>query len=44
MAKFRNRLVHPYWDVDERRVFEYLRDSLADINRFAQAIAERLQA
>jgi uncharacterized protein YutE (UPF0331/DUF86 family) len=44
MAKFRNRLVHLYWDVDERRVFEYLRDSLADINRFAQAIAERFQA
>jgi uncharacterized protein YutE (UPF0331/DUF86 family) len=41
MARFRNRLVHVYWDVDERRVYEYLRAGLADIESFAQAIAAR---
>jgi uncharacterized protein YutE (UPF0331/DUF86 family) len=41
MAGFRNRLVHLYWDVDDSKVFEYLRDSVSDLERFAQAIAQR---
>jgi uncharacterized protein YutE (UPF0331/DUF86 family) len=39
MARFRNRLVHLYWDVDEAKVHEYLRDGLSDIERFGNAIA-----
>jgi uncharacterized protein YutE (UPF0331/DUF86 family) len=39
MARFRNRLVHVYWDVDDRRVSEYLQESLGDLDRFALAIA-----
>jgi uncharacterized protein YutE (UPF0331/DUF86 family) len=38
MAKFRNRLVHLYWQVDDRLVAEYLEDSLGDFDRFAAAI------
>jgi uncharacterized protein YutE (UPF0331/DUF86 family) len=39
MARFRNRLVHLYWDVDDARVHEYLRDGLGDIEQFGNAIA-----
>ena len=41
MARFRNRLVHLYWDVEDARVHEYLRDSLGDLHAFARAIAAR---
>jgi uncharacterized protein YutE (UPF0331/DUF86 family) len=41
MARFRNRLVHLYWDIDDQRVYQYLHESLEDIHRFAQAIASR---
>jgi len=40
-ARFRNRLVHLYWDVDDERVHEYLVSSLVDIERFGEAIARR---
>ena len=43
MAKFRNRLVHLYWDIDDRKVCSYLRESMADFDRFAQSIAQRYQ-
>jgi uncharacterized protein YutE (UPF0331/DUF86 family) len=39
MAKFRNRLVHLYWEVDDRQVHEFLRNRLDDMNRFLGAIA-----
>lgn len=39
MARFRNRLVHLYWDVEDARVYEYLQESLIDLERFGQAIA-----
>jgi uncharacterized protein YutE (UPF0331/DUF86 family) len=41
MARFRNRLVHLYWDVEDARVHEYLRDSLGDLRAFAHSIAAR---
>jgi uncharacterized protein YutE (UPF0331/DUF86 family) len=39
MARFRNRLVHVYWDVDDRRVVEYLQESLVDLEQYAAAVA-----
>ena len=39
MARFRNRLVHLYWDVDNSQVHEYLQQSLTDFDQFAQSIA-----
>lgn len=39
MAAFRNRLVHVYWDVDDRLVYDSLHDSLDDLDAFAAAIA-----
>jgi uncharacterized protein YutE (UPF0331/DUF86 family) len=41
MAQFRNRLVHLYWDVDEERVYEFLHESLDDMDRFAGSVARR---
>jgi uncharacterized protein YutE (UPF0331/DUF86 family) len=40
MARFRNRLVHLYWDVDDQRVYGYLRTTLKDFHRCAKAVAE----
>ena len=41
MARFRNRLVHLYWVIDDRQVREYLETSLSDFDRFAREIAAR---
>ena len=42
MARFRNRLVHLYWEVDDQLVHQYLHTSLPDIEAFASAVAEFL--
>ncbi len=34
MARFRNRLVHIYWEVNDRELYGYLRDRLKDIREF----------
>jgi uncharacterized protein YutE (UPF0331/DUF86 family) len=39
MARFRNRLIHLYSEIDDRRVFQYLQESLRDLERFAKTIA-----
>lgn len=39
MARFRNRLVHLYWEVDDQQVHQYLQQSLADLGRFARQVA-----
>ena len=41
MARFRNRLVHLYWRVDDQRVYDYLQTAPPDFDRFARAIAQR---
>jgi len=42
MAKFRNRLVHLYWEVDDSQVFEILQSKLGDFKRFLDSIAKFL--
>lgn len=34
MARFRNRLIHIYWDVDDQEVYRILRERLGDLERF----------
>lgn len=34
MARFRNRLVHIYWDIDNGELYKILQTSLQDIRRF----------
>lgn len=38
MARFRNRLVHLYWDTDYRQVHRIIRDDLADLETFVQTV------
>lgn len=44
MARFRNRLVHIYWDVDDARVHDYIRKDADDVGRFLETMLERLDA
>jgi uncharacterized protein YutE (UPF0331/DUF86 family) len=39
MARFRNRLVHLYWNVEDEKVYEYLQTCLGDFDSLASAIA-----
>lgn len=43
MARFRNRLVHLYWDVDDGLVADYLGSGPADLEAYAVAIARWLR-
>ena len=38
MARFRNRLMHLYWEVDDQLVADYLHERLDDFDRFAAAV------
>ncbi|MCS7065544.1 MAG: DUF86 domain-containing protein, partial [Fimbriimonadales bacterium] len=40
MARFRNLLVHRYWDVDDHQVLQIARTHLVDLERFLQAIGK----
>ncbi len=42
MARFRNRLVHLYWEVDDGLVRRYLQTGLSDLSAFAATIAQFL--
>lgn len=39
MARFRNRLVHVYWDVDDRKIHDYLQTALGDLESLLRAVA-----
>ena len=43
MAKFRNRLVHLYWEVDQKVVYEIIRDHLEDFKLFEQGVVKFLK-
>ena len=43
MAKFRNRLVHLYWQVDDSRIYKILEENLGDLEKFLKSIAEFLK-
>ena len=40
MAKFRNRLVHIYWEVDANELFKYLTENLKDFQAFIDQIVK----
>ncbi len=42
MARFRNRIVHVYWDLDLTQVFGILEADLADFDRFAETVESLL--
>ena len=39
MARFRNRLVHLYWEVDDRQLYEILQSRLDDFKEFLNSIS-----
>ena len=41
MAKFRNRLVHLYGEIDDVFVYEFLTNDIEDIKRFRKIIIQR---
>lgn len=42
MARFRNLLVHVYWQIDYDRVFDAIEHDLDDLRRFSQTVAAQL--
>jgi uncharacterized protein YutE (UPF0331/DUF86 family) len=43
MTKFRNRLVHIYWEVNNEQIYDYLQINLKDFTTFVNKISEFLQ-
>jgi len=41
MAKFRNRLVHLYAEIENKSIYAYIKDDLKDIRSFRRTIIER---
>ncbi len=41
MAKFRNRLVHLYAEIENRSIYAYIKDDLKDIRTFRHIIIKR---
>ena len=42
MAKFRNRLVHLYWEVDDKQLHEILQNRLGDFKIFLDSLSKFL--
>ena len=43
MAKFRNRLVHLYWEIENKKIYEIIRDNLEDFKLFEQNVVKFLK-
>jgi len=43
MARFRNRLVHIYWDIDNREIHKIIQTRLHDIRRFLKELGALLK-
>lgn len=43
MARFRNRLVHLYWDIDDEIVYEILQKDIQDLEEFVKRFMEGLK-
>jgi len=44
MAKFRNRLVHIYWEVDDKAIFDILREDIQNIYDFVDKFMSYLSS
>ena len=40
MVRFRNRLVHLYWELDEQSLYEILQHNLGDFDAYARYVTE----
>jgi uncharacterized protein YutE (UPF0331/DUF86 family) len=42
MARFRNRLVHVYWEIDIEVIYEIIQSKLADFEKFAKMVVQEM--
>ncbi|MBW2066568.1 MAG: DUF86 domain-containing protein [Deltaproteobacteria bacterium] len=42
MARFRNRLVHLYWDIDYGQVYEIIKNDIDDLEEFSNQVVRLL--
>jgi len=42
MAKYRNRLVHLYWDLDPEATYRILHENIDDLKRFQDVVVDFL--
>jgi len=40
MARFRNVLVHRYWQIDDRKILDYAKNNLEDFDQFLKAVVK----
>lgn len=38
MAKFRNKLIHRYWEIEDKNILEYARKDIGDFEDFIRAV------
>ena len=43
MARFRNLLIHKYWNIDEKKVYYFAKNNLSDFEKFIEAIKRIIQ-
>lgn len=43
MTRFRNRVVHLYWDIDDKLVFEIMKNSFNDFTEFRNSVLNYLK-
>ena len=44
MAKFRNRLVHLYSEIDDEYIYDFIQNNLGDFTNFKKSVVQRLKA
>lgn len=42
MARFRNILVHRYWEIEDKKILEYARNNLEDFDQYLKSIIDYL--
>lgn len=42
MARFKNRLVHIYWDIDYGQVYDIIRHDIGDLEEFSRQVVKLL--
>jgi len=38
MAKFRNKLIHRYWEIEDKNILEYARKDINDFEDYIRAV------
>lgn len=41
MTGFRNLLIHRYWEIEDKKVYQYLKTEMANIREYVKIVAER---